>query len=138
VLSPVNDPIPSETSVPIPAASSPGTRIRRSLGPPIAVASIRITAAINGDSKMNESAENAPATPMICSACGGVFGRARLMASTATPVPIAINGASGPSTRPPPIVASPASAIPGTARGPPEGSWKGPRPGCDPRYRAAV
>jgi hypothetical protein len=77
VLNPVNDPIPSETSVPIPAASSPGTSTSRSLGPPIAVASIRITAAISGEAKMNESAEKLPAArlpPAPALACRGATG----------------------------------------------------------------
>ena len=56
----MNDPIPIETSDPIPAASMPGTSTIGSLGPPIPVASIRITAAISGDSKMNDSAAKAP------------------------------------------------------------------------------
>ena len=56
----MNDPIPTETSDPIPAASMPGTNTVGSLGPPIPVASISITAAISGDSKMNDSAAKAP------------------------------------------------------------------------------
>jgi len=129
VLNPVNDPIPSETSVPIPAASNPGSRIRRSLPPPSPVASIRITAAITGESKINDSAENAPAAPMIWSACGGVLRRTRLTARTAEPVPIAISGPSGPRTRPLLIVASPARTTPGNAPGPPEGLIERPSAG---------
>ena len=118
MLSPDNDPIPSDTSDPIPAASSPGASRSRSLAPPIAVASIRITAAISGEEKMNDIAAKLPAAVTSISACGGVSRRARLIIAPATPAPNTISGASGPSTSPNPIVARPARATPGTMSGP--------------------
>ena len=81
MLSPDSDPIPSDTSDPIPAASSPGTSRSRSLAPPIAVASIRITAAISGEAKMNDIAAKLPEAVTSVSACGGVSRRARLIIS---------------------------------------------------------
>ena len=52
--------MPSETSVPIPAASTPGRSTTGSRAPPIAAASIRITAAISGEANTNESAARLP------------------------------------------------------------------------------
>ena len=71
----MNDPIPSETSDPIPAASMPGTSTSGSLGPPIPVASIRITAAISGDSKMNDTAAKAPAAAISPTTSSGASRR---------------------------------------------------------------
>ena len=118
MLSPDNEPIPSDTSEPIPAASSPGTNSRRSLGPPIAVASIRITAAINGEAKMNDIAAKLPEATTSINACGGVSRRAMPIIAPASPAPNTIRGASGPSTSPKPSVASPARSTPGTMSGP--------------------
>ena len=118
MLSPDNDPIPSDTSDPIPDASSPGTSRSRSLGPPMAIASIRITAAINGEEKMNDIAAKLPAAVTSVSACGGISRRAKLIIPPASPAPNTISGASGPSTSPKPIVARPARSTPGTMSGP--------------------
>ena len=117
MLSPVNDPIPSETSVPIPAASKPGISTTRSFGPPRPAASIRITAAISGEVKMNASAVKLPAAAITISACGGISRRERLTSRIARPAPSAISGASGPNTSPKPIVAKPARMTPGRTLG---------------------
>ncbi len=117
LLNPVNEPNPSETSVPIPAASNPGMSTTRSLGPPRPVASIRITAAISGEAKMNARAVKLPAAPITISDCGGISRPERPMRSTATPAPSAISGPSGPSTRPNPTAARPARMTPGSTRG---------------------
>ena len=61
MLSPVNEPIPSDTNEPMPAASSPGTSSSGSLAPPIPDASIRITAAISGELNTNDTAAKLPA-----------------------------------------------------------------------------
>ena len=118
MLNPDNDPMPSDTSVPIPEASSPGTSRTRSLGPPIAVASIRITAAISGEAKMNDIAAKLPEAATSIRAWGGTSRRARLIITPASPAPNTIKGASGPSTSPKPIVARPARTTPGTVSGP--------------------
>ena len=113
MLRPVNEPTPMETRVPIPAASSPGTSTRRILAPPIPLASIRITAAMSGEVKMNDTAAKLPAAVTSIRTCGGVSRRLRPIVSAASPAPSAISGASGPSTRPDPIVARPARMTPG-------------------------
>ena len=96
VLSPVKEPIPIETSVPIPAASMPGRSTTLSFGPPSPVASSRITAAISGEVKINASAAKLPAAATTINACGGVSRRAIVIISVATPAPNAISGPSAP------------------------------------------
>ena len=65
------------------------------------------------DPKITEMAAKLPAAASTMSSCGGASRFASFTAKTARPPPIAINGASGPSTRPRPRVASAASATPG-------------------------
>jgi hypothetical protein len=52
VLSPVSDPIPTNTSEPIPAAMRPGRRMSGSVGPPSPAASMMMTAPTTGDPKI--------------------------------------------------------------------------------------
>ena len=118
VLSPVHEPIPIETSDPIPAASRPGSSTSGSFGPPIPVASIRSTAAISGEPNRNETAANVPAAAEQLADLGR---RVRLGSgstpSNPSPPPSAISGASGPSTSPRPIEASAARMTPGSSIG---------------------
>jgi Alpha-lytic protease prodomain len=62
----------SETIEPMPAASSPGSSTSASRRPPIPAASIRITAAISGEPKINDSAAELPAAATIASTRGSV------------------------------------------------------------------
>ena len=87
------------------------------VAPPRPLASITRIAATSGDPKITEMAAKLPAAASTMSSCGGASFFARFTAKTASPLPIAISGASGPSTRPRPRVASAASAIPGTMFG---------------------
>ncbi len=122
VLRPVKDPSPSETSEPIPAASSPGTSTRRNLGPPIAVTSTMRTAAASGELKTNDTAAKLPDAATRVTTWLGAPARTRRIAITPRPAPRAISGASGPITTPNPIAAIPARRIPGSssaAGGPP-------------------
>ena len=137
MLSPVNEPIPSDTNDPMPAASSPGTSRSGSLAPPIPDASIRITAAISGELNTNDTAAKLPAAATRVMTWGWASLRARWMKNAPSPEPSAISGASGPSTRPSPIVANAASRTPDRSGmvggGPPvarplAGMWP-PRPG---------
>ena len=119
VLSPVQEPMPMETSEPIPAAIRPGTRTTRSCEPPSPIASIRMIEAISGDPSRNETAakvEEAATMSTTCCCCGS-FCR-RLPARMPSPPPIAISGASGPTTAPRPIEARAARTTPGIASGP--------------------
>ncbi len=118
VLRPVQEPMPSETSEPIPAAIRPGTRTILNWEPPSPIASIRIIDAIRGEPRRKETAakvDEAATMSTIC--CGGSFCN-RLAASTPSPPPIAISGASGPITAPRPIEARAARVTPGRASGP--------------------
>ena len=73
VLSPVNDPMPSETSDPIPAARRPGIRIS---GTAVAspAASSRITAAMIGEPNRNAIAAKVPELARSVPSCGGALG----------------------------------------------------------------
>ena len=113
MLKPVNDPIPSETREPIPAAIRPGSSTTGSFGPPSPMASMSSTAAISGEPKISETAANVPAAPRTCVASGGASERTSRMPSTPSPPPSAISGASGPSTRPSPTVATRGEQHPG-------------------------
>ena len=117
VLSPVQLAIPRNTSDPTPAAIKPGNKIKGSVAPPSPVASmIRIAAGI-GDPKITAMAAKLPAAPSTITSCGGASFFARFTANIAIPPPIAMSGASGPSTRPSARVARAASATPGAYLG---------------------
>ncbi len=127
--------MPMNTSEPMPAAIRPGMRMSGRVAPPRPLASITRIAATIGDPKITEMAAKLPAAASTMSSCGGASFFASFTANTASPAPIAINGASGPSTSPRPRVASAASAMPGTMSGvvlpicrPCAGTWP-PSPG---------
>ena len=67
---------------------------------------------------MNDSAAKLPAAVTNIRTCGGASRRARLIVNAASPPPIAIRGASGPSTSPKARVAAPARMMPGRTFGP--------------------
>ena len=134
-LRPVNEPMPIETSDPMPAASRPGTSTIFSCAPPRPMASISSTAAITGEPKISATAENVPQAATSVATCGVASRRSRCTAYRPSAPPIAISGASGPRTRPNEIVASPASMTPGSSTGSvgsvlrPCAGWCPPRPG---------
>ena len=109
--------MPMNTSEPIPAAIRPGMRMRGNVAPPRPLASITSTAATMGEPKITEIAAKLPAAAKTSSSCGGASFFASFTANTARPPPIAMSGASGPSTSPSPRVAKAASATPGTMFG---------------------
>ncbi len=117
VLSPVQSPMPTNTSDPIPAAIRPGSTISGSVAPPRPAASITRIAATSGEPKIAEIAAKAPAAPMTTSSWGGASFLASCTVNSATPPPNAMSGASGPSTSPRPIVANAASTTPGSMLG---------------------
>ena len=117
VLSPVQSPMPTNTSDPIPAAIRPGSTISGSVAPPRPAASITRIAATSGEPKIAEIAAKAPAAPMTTSIWGGASFLASCTVNRAKPPPNAMSGASGPSTSPRPIVANAASTTPGSMFG---------------------
>ena len=117
VLSAVQLEIPMNTNEPTPAAINPGTRMSGSVAPPRPLASMTSTAATIGEPKITEMAAKLPAAASTSSNCGGASRFASFTAKTASPPPMAISGASGPSTSPRPRVANAASATPGTSLG---------------------
>ena len=90
------------TSVPTPEASSPGSRIGRSIGPPMPAASMSRKAPLSGDPNRALIAAKLPAAATTASACAGTSRRASRTVAAARPPPIAISGASGPTTAPKP------------------------------------
>ena len=117
VPSPVRSLSPTKIRVPIPAASSPGTSTSPSMAPPIPEASIKRNAPTRGDPSRVLTAAKLPAAAIIVAACGGASLAARCTASTPSPPPMAISGASGPSTTPSTKVASDARNTPGRSIG---------------------
>ena len=117
VLRPVNDPIPIETSEPIPAASRPGIRTSGIRDPPRPAASIRITAAMIGEPNRNETAAKVAEVASSVPSSGGASGRIARTMRNPRPPPSAIRGASGPTTSPSPIEAMAASNTPGRSTG---------------------
>ena len=63
------------------------------------------------------TAAKLPAAPITITAVSGASRLSRCTASTPSPLPIAISGASGPSTTPRLSVANDATAIPGSSIG---------------------
>ena len=80
-------------------------------------ASIISTAAITGEPNRNETAANVPQAAISCWTSGGASRRIRRMTRKPIAPPIAISGASGPSTTPNPIEASAAHSTPGSSIG---------------------
>ncbi len=107
-----------KTSEPIPAAISPGSSTTESIGPPRPTASMMITAPITGDPKTDAIAAKLPAAAIRLNACCDASRWISDIERMPSPVPMAINGPSGPSTSPRPSVASAASRTPGRSIGP--------------------
>ena len=101
----------------MPAASMPGTSTSGRRSPPIPLASMRMTAATSGESKIRLSAAKVPEAPITADTSGGRSLGISRTASRPNPPPKAISGASGPSTTPNPIVATAASMTPGSSTG---------------------
>ena len=106
----------------MPEASSPGSATRLSVRPPTPAASMIRNAPRMGEPSSVLIAAKLPADAMIVTAIGGASFFARRTVSAASPPPIAMRGASGPSTAPRLSVVSAASTTPGSSRpvgGPP-------------------
>ena len=80
-----------------------------------------------GELKSSAIAAMLPAAAITACASAGVSFFSERIAKTPSPAPSAISGASGPSTRPPPIVAKAARMIPGSSIG-----WTGSPPIASP------
>ena len=101
------------------------------MGPPSPAISMRRNAPTSGEPSSVAMAAKLPAAPMTATAMCGASFLTRCIASTPSPLPIAISGASGPSTTPRLSVASAAAAMPKSSIGgmgpddlkPSEGSW---------------
>src|SRR6478735_1667893 len=140
VPSPVQPSKPTNTSAPMPEASSPGRATRLNVIPPIPAASMIRNAPSTGDPSRVLIAAKLPADAMIVRAIGGASFFARCTANAPRPPPIAISGPSGPSTAPRLSVVSAARIMPTSSRplgGPPPvlkpkaGEW----PAVPGRYR---
>ena len=105
---------PTKMSAPTPAASRPGTRTTPSRGPPSPAISIRRKAPRIGEPSNVLTAAKLPAAPMTTLACAGASFLTRWTTSTARPLPIAMSGASGPSTTPLDKVTNEAMTMPGS------------------------
>jgi predicted methyltransferase len=97
---PVKESKPTKTSAPMPDASRPGNATRLSVAPPIPAASMIRNAPRMGEPSSVLTAAKLPADAMMVRAIGGASFFTRCTASAARPPPIAIKGASGPSTAP--------------------------------------
>ena len=124
---PVRASRPTKMSAPTPEASRPGSSTTPSMGPPRPEASISRNAPAMGEPRRVLIAAKLPAAATTAVAWAGMSRLASRTASTASPPPRAISGASGPSTTPRLRVASAASSTPG--------SWAGvgaPSPALNP------
>ena len=101
---------PRKISVPRPAARSPGTSTSTSIGPPRPEASSSRNAPGSGEPSSELMAAKLPVAAITAAAVGGASRAVSLTASTPSPLPMRINGASGPSTAPKASVASAASS----------------------------
>ena len=104
-------------SVPTPAASRPGTSTTPSIGPPSPAVSSSRKAPRSGEPSSELIAAKLPAAAITVAARSGASRAARRTASTPSPLPIRISGASGPSTTPKLSVARAASKTPGSSTG---------------------
>ena len=98
--------MPMKMTEPIPADIRPGSKISGSIGPPSPAASMRMIAPMTGEPKTVAIAANAALPANTAMAWSGVSFLTRRTARIARPLPKAMSGASGPSTRPRPRVAS--------------------------------
>ena len=119
---------PTNTIAPTPAASRPGRTTRLSLAPAIPAASMIRNAPSRGEPSSVLIAAKLPADAMMVTAIGGASFLSRCTTSAARPPPIAISGASGPSTAPSASVVNEARTIAGSSR-----STGGPPPVTNPK-----
>ena len=117
VPKPVRLSSPTKIRAPTPAESNPGISTNSIIGPPRPAISIRRKAPTMGDPKSVAMAAKLPATPITITAIGGASRLNRCMARTPSPLPIAINGASGPNTTPRLSVAKAAATMPKSSTG---------------------
>ena len=117
VPNPVSLSKPRKMSDPTPAARRPGTNTTPSIGPAIPETSISRNAPAKGEPKRVLTAAKLPAAAIINTACVGAPFLMRCIARTPSPLPIAISGASGPSTTPRLRVANAAMTMPGRSIG---------------------
>ena len=126
--SPVQLSRPMKTRAPMPEASRPGSATRLSVTPPMPAASMIRKAPSSGEPSRVLIAAKLPAEAMMVSAMGGASFLTRWTVRAARPPPIAISGASGPSTAPRLSVARAARTTPGRSR-----STGGPPPTLNPK-----
>ena len=88
------------------------------IGPPSPEASSSKTAPASGLPSTVLIAAKLPVAAMTAPALGSMSRRASLTASTASPPPSAITGASGPTTAPSPMLATAARKMPGSSADP--------------------
>ena len=117
VPNPVSESRPMKMRVPTPAARRPGTSTSPRIGPPRPAASISRKAPAMGEPNRVLMAAKLPAAAITVAAVGGASLVARCTARTPSPPPMAIRGASGPSTTPRLRVARAASRTPGISSG---------------------
>ena len=113
---------PTKTNAPTPEASRPGSATRLSVIPLSPATSMIRNAPSTGEPSSVLIAAKLPAEAMIIRAIGGASFLTRRTVSAPSPPPMAISGASGPSTAPRPSVAKAARIMPGSSRpvaGPP-------------------
>ena len=133
VPKPVSESSPMKMSVPIPAASRPGSSTTPSIAPPRPDASRSRKAPSSGDPSSDAIAAKLPAAAITAAAAGGASRAASRTARTPSPLPIKMSGASGPSTTPKPSVPRAASAMPGSwAGGTAPAGWKPSAGECPP------
>ena len=108
---------PMKINDPTPAASRPGTSTSSNIGPPTPIISISRNAPTNGEPRSVAIAAKLPAAPMTTVAWAGASRLTRCTARTPSPLPIAIKGASGPSTTPKLSVANAAATTPNSSIG---------------------
>jgi len=101
----------------MPAASNPGTSTTPRIAPPIPAASISRNAPTIGEPRSVLIAAKLPAAPITAIAIAGASRLTSRTVKTPRPLPIAISGASGPSTTPSESVAKDARTIPGSSIG---------------------
>ena len=108
---------PTKINEPMPAARRPGTSTISIITPPNPIISMSRKAPTRGEPRSVAIAAKLPAAPMTRAAWGGESRLTRCTAKTPRPLPIAINGASGPSTTPRLSVANAAATMPNRSIG---------------------
>jgi hypothetical protein len=106
---------PTKISVPMPAATSPGTRTTPIIGPPNPAASISTNAAMRGVPTSVLNAAKLPAAAITARVVAGTSRVARRTAQAPRPAPRAMSGASGPITAPRARPVNAARKIPGSS-----------------------